>query len=280
MEYLDKQEVVAKIARGETIEIQEEVRVQFDNAQQSPLGFRYRGQHYEVLEVLDTHQEPRGYYHYLVRTYGGVYNLIMMRYHPEAPVSQGKWILNFQVAEDWLPEDAPAVCQCYPGELGSVGGGTALVTSELLCVVNFHGHLCPELAIGYRAAKLALTRLKFDRSQAVDQKVVAYNSGPAVDALQYLTGCTVGKQNLLLYDEGRHQYEFITAEGVLQLVANPSIWEAKTSPGAIEDKIMAGEATQREVNSYRGAIDRVIEEILHLPDEELFHSKWLLGQGQ
>lgn len=32
--------------------IQEEVEVEFDNRRQSPTGFQWRNQHYEVLEVL------------------------------------------------------------------------------------------------------------------------------------------------------------------------------------------------------------------------------------
>lgn len=278
--YLSKQKALEKIARGEIVEIQKLVNVEFDNSQQCPLSFEHQGRRHEVLELLQSHQDPPGYYHYLVRTYSGIYNLVMMRDHPQAVICPGKWVLNFRVAEEGLPEGLGVACQGRPAELGAIGGGTALVGGELLCVVNFHGHLCPELAIGYRAAKLALSRLKFDRVQASRQKVVVHNAGAAVDAIQYLTGCTVGKRNLIIHDEERHQYEFITEEGVLELVLNPSVWRAATRLGAMEKKIGAAKAAQEELSVYWATVDRTIDEVLHLSEEELFRVRWLLGKAR
>ena len=51
---MDIREIMSKIQRDHITIIQEEVPVQFDNRQQTPLGFKWCNRHYEVLEpILD-----------------------------------------------------------------------------------------------------------------------------------------------------------------------------------------------------------------------------------
>ncbi len=73
-------------------------------------------------------------------------------------------------------------------------------------VVRFHGHVCPGLAVGYRAAAEVLARLGAEA--AVDEELVAIveNDACGVDALQMLTGCTLGKGNLIYRDYGKPVY--------------------------------------------------------------------------
>ena len=72
----------------------------------------------------------------------------------------------------------------------------------------FHGHVCPGLAIGYRMTKGAMDR--FARERAIDEELVAVveNDACGVDAVQYLSGCTFGKGNLLFRDYGKQVYTF------------------------------------------------------------------------
>ena len=60
---------------------------------------------------------------------------------------------------------------------------------------DFHGHVCPGLAIGYRAAKAGMEWLSANRAE--DEEVVAIVETDAcgADAIQVLTGCTFGKGN-------------------------------------------------------------------------------------
>ena len=73
-------------------------------------------------------------------------------------------------------------------------------------IVQFHGHECPGLAIGYRMAQAGMKALNAIRS--ADEQIVAIveNDACGVDALQYLTGCTFGKGNLIFHDYGKHVY--------------------------------------------------------------------------
>ncbi|HET6455468.1 MAG TPA: FmdE family protein [Armatimonadota bacterium] len=74
--------------------------------------------------------------------------------------------------------------------------------------VRFHGHTCPGLAIGYRAAKIALERLGAKRSEDEELIAIAETDSCAVDAVQWLSGCTFGKGNLFFRDYGKHVFTF------------------------------------------------------------------------
>src|SRR5512135_1612946 len=75
-------------------------------------------------------------------------------------------------------------------------------------VVEFHGHSCPGLALGYRVSLCCLREFNL---RAEDEELVAIveNNSCAVDAVQVMTGCTFGKGNLIFRDYGKQVYTFI-----------------------------------------------------------------------
>ena len=76
--------------------------------------------------------------------------------------------------------------------------------------VAFHGHLCPGLVIGYRAAKLGMRQLNAQRAGDEELIAIVENDTCAVDAVQVLTGCTFGKGNLFFRDYGKMAFTFAT----------------------------------------------------------------------
>ena len=72
--------------------------------------------------------------------------------------------------------------------------------------IDFHGHSCPGLAIGIRVSELALAEM----GRASDEDIVAVVETDmcAVDAIQFLTGCTYGKGNLIHMDYGKNVFTF------------------------------------------------------------------------
>lgn len=66
--------------------------------------------------------------------------------------------------------------------------------------VEFHGHVCPGLAIGYRAAELGIEALACGRDTDEELVAIVENDACGVDAVQVVTGCTLGKGNLILKD--------------------------------------------------------------------------------
>src|SRR4030043_1528761 len=72
--------------------------------------------------------------------------------------------------------------------------------------IAFHGHKCPGLVIGIRAAELALKRLADAKGK--DLVAVVETDMCGVDAIQFLTGCTLGKGNLIHKDFGKMAFNF------------------------------------------------------------------------
>ena len=84
--------------------------------------------------------------------------------------------------------------------------GTRIDEDLIKRTVEFHGHWCPGLAIGIRAAELALDEV----GKASDEDIVAVVETDmcGVDAIQFLTCCTFGKGNLIHRDYGKNAFSF------------------------------------------------------------------------
>ncbi|HHV65015.1 MAG TPA: formylmethanofuran dehydrogenase [Peptococcaceae bacterium] len=74
--------------------------------------------------------------------------------------------------------------------------------------VEFHGHSCPGLAIGFRAAKVAQEKMGLTFSANEEFVCVTENDACGVDAIQLLTGCSIGKGNLIYRGTGKMAYSF------------------------------------------------------------------------
>jgi formylmethanofuran dehydrogenase subunit E len=86
----------------------------------------------------------------------------------------------------------------------------SMLNEDWLRCVGFHGHVCPGLAIGCKAAQIALKELG-EAEAEVDEGLVAIVQTDAcgVDAVQVLTSCTFGKGNLLFQDYGKQVFTFL-----------------------------------------------------------------------
>ncbi|SNR78058.1 formylmethanofuran dehydrogenase subunit E [Humidesulfovibrio mexicanus] len=76
---------------------------------------------------------------------------------------------------------------------------------QISACIAFHGHECPGLAIGIRAAELALRELG---PAGPDLVAVCETDMCGVDAIMMLTNCTVGKGNLVFRDLGKMAFTF------------------------------------------------------------------------
>jgi len=84
-------------------------------------------------------------------------------------------------------------------------------------VVQFHGHTCPGVATGYRMTLAGLAALEEVRAEDEELVAIVENDACGVDALQYISGCTFGKGNLIFHDYGKSAYTFFsrnTGQGV------------------------------------------------------------------
>lgn len=133
--------------------------------------------------------------------------------------------------------------------------------------VEFHGHVCPGLAIGYRVAEIALKGLSELRSPDEELVAVVENDACGVDAIMVLTGCTLGKGNLIYRDLGKQVYTFGSRNGNRALRISVII---RPDPEMKEllKKVFGGTATQEEKERFELARSKRVEEILHMPADD------------
>ena len=74
--------------------------------------------------------------------------------------------------------------------------------------VQFHGHSCVGLAMGWRMTKAALEYFSTERAEDEEMVAIVENDACGVDAVQFLSGCTFGKGNLVFKDYGKMVYTF------------------------------------------------------------------------
>lgn len=89
--------------------------------------------------------------------------------------------------------------------------------------VDFHGHSCGGLRIGYAAAIYAMELLNIGFSDNEQVVCISENDACGVDAIQVLLGCSIGKGNLLFHMTGKQAFSFYnrtTGESV-RLVLKP-----------------------------------------------------------
>ena len=89
--------------------------------------------------------------------------------------------------------------------------------------VDFHGHACGGLAIGYNAALLAMDLLDIEFSDNESVVCISENDACGVDAIQVMLGCSIGKGNLLFHMTGKQAfniYDRATGKSV-RLVLKP-----------------------------------------------------------
>ena len=142
-------------------------------------------------------------------------------------------------------------------------------------VQRFHGHMCPGLAIGIRAAEAALQEIG---PQARDEEIVAVVETDmcGVDAIQFLTGCTFGKGNLIHRDYGKNAFSFYRrSDGKgIRLVASPDV----IPPGdpereALMAKLREGTLTGEEQSRFDELQLELCRSILQAPLQSLFELK-------
>ncbi|OPZ59238.1 MAG: FmdE, Molybdenum formylmethanofuran dehydrogenase operon [Deltaproteobacteria bacterium ADurb.Bin510] len=150
-----------------------------------------------------------------------------------------------------------------------------LASPDFKRCVEFHGHICPGLSIGYRATKLAMERLQANR--AADEELVAIVETDAccVDAVQVLTGCTFGKGNFIYRDYGKVAFSFLSRESGrgLRVVLRPDAMPVDERHGELMARLKDGTATPAERQEFSDRHRQKSLAVLGLDAERLFEVK-------
>lgn len=137
---------------------------------------------------------------------------------------------------------------------------------------DFHGHICPGMSIGFRAAQSAMQRLAEQRSQ--DEEIVAIVETDAccADPIQVLTGCTFGKGNFIYKDHGKMVMTLLSrksGKGV-RVAMRHGLFAADDEQTQLQQKATAGQATDAERQRLRELRKQRTDTILTMPEHDLF----------
>ena len=148
----------------------------------------------------------------------------------------------------------------------------SLAPDRIEATIRFHGHVCPGLAIGIRAAELALRDL--DAPEATNLVAVAETDMCGVDAIQFLTGCTLGKGNLILRDHGKMAFSFYRRDTgqAFRALLNPDVRAGMDEEMGVLMQIIAdGTATPQQHRRSEELRELLRQRFMALPLEEMFH---------
>ena len=138
--------------------------------------------------------------------------------------------------------------------------------------VEFHGHICPGLSIGFKAAKIAMDKLKEGRAGNEEIVSIVETDSCFADAVQVITGCTFGKGNFIYRDYGKMALTLLsrkTSQGV-RVVMRPRVFAPDESHQALMQKVISGKSSEEETKQFRKLHFKRATDILNMPDDELF----------
>jgi formylmethanofuran dehydrogenase subunit E len=135
---------------------------------------------------------------------------------------------------------------------------------------EFHGHVCPGLAMGYRVAKYVLEH--YPRSDDEELVCIAENKSCSVDAIQQMLGCTFGKGNLIFVDNGKQVFTVYSRDQdkALRIYFKGDVFK---SMDLLRQKAAKGELSQEDKREMEALRPQVIEDILSAKDEDILASE-------
>lgn len=94
-------------------------------------------------------------------------------------------------------------------------------------VIEFHGHTCPGIAIGYRIAVLAQKEMGIRATVDSELLVKAETRSCALDAFQIINKATIGRRALMIEDTHQpiYHFHFTGTQHILKITVNPALME-------------------------------------------------------
>lgn len=192
-------------------------------------------------------------------------NVFCLYYQLEAvqrrsSLDQGFWVLWFRILNDnelmsWYLEDRKM-----------------LVNMTLKRVADFHGHICPELALGGKFCEFVQSLLEEGAVSLSGLSIISENTTAALDAIQVLLGVTIGNQRLLVMDYGKHNYTLLSRlqDRGWRLKLKPQYYDSEASYHNLEEKIFNKQALFEDMVLFQQLMDARVQQILELTAKELF----------
>ena len=145
-------------------------------------------------------------------------------------------------------------------------------SGEFSKCIEFHGHACPGLAIGFQAARTLMQRLKVHKAPDEELVAIVETDACGADAIQVITGCTFGKGNFLFKNYGKHAFSLMDRKkkkGVRVCLRSDAI-KMDSESLSLSEKVRKDEASAKEIERYRQLQQGRIQRILDMDAECLF----------
>ena len=155
----------------------------------------------------------------------------------------------------------------------------AIATSDLPKLLEMsgllHGHFCPFLAIGVKAAARAVKELEV-RSTGMEEVVAIVETNSCfADGVQLVTGCSFGNNALIYRDFGKTAFSLArrNGEAVRVSVRASSSFLEEREPAVMElfkNVVVKRQGTEADESKLKGLWARLSVRMLDVPDDELF----------
>jgi formylmethanofuran dehydrogenase subunit E len=119
--------------------------------------------------------------------------------------------------------------------------------------VAFHGHLCPGVAVGFRAAQALMDRLGARRAGDEELVAIVETDACGADAIQVITGCTFGKGNFIFKNYGKHAFTLADRKQgrAVRACLRPGSLEAPPEYRSLFERVQNGGASPKEIARFR-----------------------------
>jgi formylmethanofuran dehydrogenase subunit E len=152
-------------------------------------------------------------------------------------------------------------------------GETILSSRNLTKCVEFHGHMCPGLAIGFRAARTLMERLRVRRAPDEELLAIVETDACGADAIQVMTGCTFGKGNFIFKNYGKHAFSLMDrrkGKGV-RVCLRSDAFKMDPASLSLSERVQKDEASPEELAQFRRLQKERTRKILEADAESIFN---------
>jgi formylmethanofuran dehydrogenase subunit E len=150
--------------------------------------------------------------------------------------------------------------------------GENLSSEDFTKCVEFHGHLCPGLAIGFQAARTLMERLGVRRAPDEELLAIVETDACGADAIQVVTGCTFGKGNFIFKNYGKHAFSLVDRKRgkAIRVSLRPDAFKADPEHLSLFERVQKDEASPRELAQFRKLQQQRTQKIIEADAESLF----------
>ena len=137
--------------------------------------------------------------------------------------------------------------------------------------IRFHGHSCPGLASGYRAATAAMEALGVTRPEDEDLVAICETDACGVDAIQVIAGTTAGKGNLIIHDYGKHAFTFYNRKdgNAVRVTFHRNEATETGDFAALRARVFSGKVSEKEEEQFHEMMHKATVDVLHAPAEKI-----------